>query len=39
MLVRGDGTDYSAFHIIDVESFRTSDEYKGKISTQDFEIY
>ena len=33
---RGDGTDYSAFHIIDVESLQEVAEYKGKISTQDF---
>ena len=33
---RGDGTDYSAFHIIDVESLEQVAEYKGKISTQDF---
>ena len=33
---RGDGTDYSAFHIIDIESLEQVAEYKGKISTQDF---
>ena len=33
---RGDGTDYSAFHIIDVETLEQVAEYKGKISTQDF---
>ena len=33
---RCDGTDYSAFHIIDVESLEQVAEYKGKISTQDF---
>ncbi len=33
---RGDGTDYSAFHIIDVESLEQVAEYRGKISTQDF---
>ena len=33
---RGDGTDYSAFHIIDVESLEQVAEYKGKISKQDF---
>ncbi len=33
---RGDGTDYSAFHIIDVETLEQVAEYRGKISTQDF---
>ena len=33
---RGDGTDYSAFHVIEVESMEQVAEYKGKISTRDF---
>ena len=33
---RGDGTDYSAFHILEVESMKQVAEYRGKISTKDF---
>ena len=33
---RGDGKDYSAFHIFDVESFTQVGEYKGQIGTKDF---
>ena len=33
---RGDGTDYSAFHVIDVQDVKQVAEYKGKISTRDF---
>ena len=33
---RGDGTDYSAFHIIEVESLEQVAEYKGRINTKDF---
>jgi len=33
---RGDGSDYSAFHILDVESMEQVAEYRGKISTKDF---
>ena len=33
---RGDGTDYSAFHIIELEEVKQVGEYKGKISTRDF---
>jgi len=33
---RGDGTDFSAFHVIDVESLEQVAEYKGKLSTKDF---
>ena len=33
---RGDATDYSAFHIIDIESLEQVAEYKGKISTRDY---
>jgi len=33
---RGDGEDYSAFHVIDVETVEQVAEYKGKIDTQMF---
>lgn len=33
-VARGDGEDYSAFHIIDVENVEQVAEYKGKIDTQ-----
>jgi hypothetical protein len=33
---RGDGTDYSAFHIMEIESMEQVAEYKGKVSTRDF---
>jgi hypothetical protein len=33
---RGDGTDYSAFHIMEIESLEQVAEYKGKVSTRDF---
>ena len=33
---RGDGNDYSAFHIIDIESMEQVAEYKGKIEPTDF---
>ena len=33
---RGDGKDYSAFHVIDVESVEQVAEYKGRLSTKDF---
>ena len=33
---RGDSTDYSAFHILDVESLEQVAEYKGRMSTKDF---
>jgi|TARA_Y100000310_G_scaffold6730_1_gene7544 hypothetical protein len=33
---RGDGTDYSAFHIIELEKVEQVAEYKGRISTRDF---
>jgi len=35
-VARGDGKDYSAFHIIDIESNTQVAEYKGQISTKDF---
>ena len=33
---RGDATDYSAFHVIDIDNLEQVAEYKGKISTRDF---
>ena len=33
---RGDSSDYSAFHVIDVESCTQVAEYKGHLSTKDF---
>ena len=33
---RGDGSDYSAFHIMDIETMEQVAEYRGKISTKDF---
>jgi hypothetical protein len=35
-VARGDGKDYSAFHIIDVESNVQVGEYKGQIGTKEF---
>lgn len=35
-VARGDGSDFSAFHVIDVENLEQVAEYKGKISTRDF---
>jgi len=35
-VARGDGKDYSAFHVIDIESNVQVAEYKGQISTKDF---
>ena len=35
-VARGDGQDFSAFHVIDVDSMEQVAEYKGKISTKDF---
>ncbi len=32
---RGDGKDYSAFHVIDVENVEQVAEYKGRMSTKD----
>mgnify|MGYP003634769790 CR=1 FL=1 len=34
-VARGDGTDYSGFHIIDVEAAEQVGEYKGHITTKD----
>ena len=33
---RGDSKDYSAFHVIDIESLEQVAEYKGRLSTKDF---
>ncbi len=33
---RGDSADYSAFHVIEVESLEQVAEYKGRINTKDF---
>jgi hypothetical protein len=35
-VARGDGSDYSAFHIIDVEACEQVAEYKSQISTREF---
>jgi hypothetical protein len=35
-VARGDGADYSAFHIIDIENACQVGEYKGHISTKDY---
>jgi hypothetical protein len=35
-VARGDGEDYSAFHVLDIESMTQVAEYKGKISPKDF---
>ena len=35
-VARGDATDYSAFHIFDIESATQVAEYKGKLSIIDF---
>ena len=35
-VARGDGQDFSAFHVIEVETMTQVAEYRGKISTKDF---
>lgn len=35
-IARGDGSDYSTFHIFDVETLEQVAEYKGKIGTREF---
>jgi len=35
-IARGDGTDYSTFHVIDLESNTQVAEYRGQISTTEF---
>ena len=32
-VARGDGNDYSAFHVIDIEAYEQVAEYKGKLAT------
>lgn len=36
MFTRGDGNDYSAFHVIDVENMEQVAEYKGKLDTKTY---
>jgi hypothetical protein len=35
-VARGDGSDFSAFHVIDVETVTQVAEYKGQINTKDY---
>ncbi len=35
-VARGDGSDYSAFHVLDAESLAQVAEYKGQLTTKDF---
>jgi hypothetical protein len=35
-VARGDGKDYSTFHILDIESFTQVGEYRGQIGTKEF---
>jgi len=35
-VARGDGRDYSSFHILDIESAKQVGEYKGQLDTRDF---
>jgi|694.fasta_scaffold151362_2 hypothetical protein len=35
-VARGDGNDYSAFHVIDIESLTQVAEYKSQVDTRDF---
>ena len=35
-VARGDGKDYSAFHVIDVESMEQVAEYRGLVGTKDY---
>ena len=35
-VARGDGKDYSTFHVFDVETFTQVAEYKGQMGTKDF---
>ena len=35
-VARGDGKDYSACHVIDVENARQVEEYKGQLGTRDY---
>lgn len=35
-VARGDSSDYSAFHVIDIDSLEQVAEYKGQLSTKDY---
>ena len=35
-VARGDGTDYSAFHVLDIDTCRQVAEYKGQLTTKDY---
>jgi len=35
-VARGDGKDYSACHVIDIESAKQVEEYKGQVGTRDY---
>ena len=35
-VARGDGRDYSAFHIVDIEEAKQVGEYKGQVGTRDY---
>ena len=35
-VARGDGSDYSALHVIDIDNLTQVAEYKGKLNTKDF---
>jgi len=35
-VARGDGSDYSTFHIFDIETFTQVGEYRGQINTKEF---
>ena len=35
-VARGDGNDYSAFHVIDAERYEQAAEYKGKMAPDQF---
>ena len=35
-VARGDGSDYSAFHVIDVETLTQVGEFRGQLTTKDF---
>lgn len=35
-VARGDGTDYSAFHVIDIENIEQVAEYRGKIGVKEY---
>ena len=35
-VARGDGADYSAFHVLDIDNVKQVAEYKGKIGTTEF---